>query len=222
MTYQVFGVNASPFVRKVRVYMAEKGLAYELDPVNPFSPPDNYRDISPLGKIPAFKDGDKALADSSIICTYLERQNPTPALYPDDDYAYARTLWFEEYIDGAFVPKAGNGVFFPLVIGPLMMDQPVTDEVRAEVDHVVREELSPMWDYLENAIGANEFFVENRLTVADITVASVHVNLYLAGVDVDAERWPKLSQFVRRMHERPSFKTLIKEETPTWSRRDAA
>ena len=85
MTYQVYGTSVSPFVRKVLVYLTEKNIPFENEPVNPFAPPDNYRETSPLGKIPALRDGDKTLADSSVICQYLERKHTTPPMYPEDD-----------------------------------------------------------------------------------------------------------------------------------------
>lgn len=53
MSYKLFGTSVSPFVRKVLVYMEEKGISFENEPVNPFAPPENYKEISPLGKIPA-------------------------------------------------------------------------------------------------------------------------------------------------------------------------
>jgi glutathione S-transferase len=149
MSYQVFGASVSPFVRKVLVFLAEKGIAFDHDPVNPFSPPKNYRDTSPLGKIPALKDGDKTLADSSVICSYLERRHPEPALYPSDDYAYARALWFEEFMDGGFTPKAGGGFFFPLGIAPLMLYQPGTPEIRADGVRGVRGGSAARWGCVE-------------------------------------------------------------------------
>ena len=78
----VHGVNLSPFVRKVRVFLAEKGVGCDLNPVNPAEAGAEYRNISPLGKIPAFEGEDVTLADSSVICSYLEQKHPTPALYP--------------------------------------------------------------------------------------------------------------------------------------------
>jgi len=90
MALTVLGGGVSPFVRKVRVVLAEKGLDYQHENVNPFGPPEGWREISPLGRIPAFKDGDKVINDSSVICAYLERRFPKPALYPTDDYEYAR------------------------------------------------------------------------------------------------------------------------------------
>lgn len=208
----VYGVNASPFVRKVRVFLAEKGLEYQLDPVIPGQAPPDYRKMSPLGKIPAFKDGDRTLCDSSIICAYLERTAPEPRLYPADPYEYARALWFEEFADGGMTPVVGPKIFFKKVVGPRFFNQPCND---AEVKEAVEKELPPLLDYLESQLGG-DFFVGNSLTIGDIGVATQFVNLKHAGVGVDAKRWPKLAAFVQRMHARPSFAPLIAEETAMW------
>ncbi len=219
MTATILGANVSPFVRKVRVYMTEKGLPYTLQPVSPFSPPEGFREVSPLGKIPAFTDGEVSLADSSVICIYLERCHPEPALYPRGNADYAHALWLEEYIDSGFMPKAGPEVFRPLVLGPKMSKEPVSEEVRAAAMAVVDEHLRPMWQYLESQLGDAEFFVGDALSIADITVASAHVNLWHAGVDVDKSAFPRLAAFIERLFARPSFKTVLDEEAPTWSQR---
>jgi glutathione S-transferase len=208
----VYGVNASPFVRKVRVFLAEKGLEYQIDPVIPAQAPPDYKKISPLGKVPAFRDGDRTLADSSIICAYLERVAPEPRLYPADPYDYARALWFEEYADGGMTPVVGQKIFFKKVVGPRFFNQPCND---AEVKEAIEKDLPPLFDYLESQL-AGDFFVGGKLSIADIGVATQFVNLKHAGVTVDAARWPKLAAFVQRMHARPSFKALIEEETAMW------
>ena len=111
MSLELLGGSVSPFVRKVRVVLAEKGLDYEHEQVNPFAGPPGWRDISPLGRIPAFKDGDRI--DQRLVGdrAYLEKTFPTPALYPSDPYDYARALWFEEFMDGGVVPaRRAEGV----------------------------------------------------------------------------------------------------------------
>jgi glutathione S-transferase len=206
----VYGVPISPFVRKVRVAMAEKGIAYDLDPVIPVNVSPEYRKISPLGKVPAFRDGDTTLADSSVIIAYLERTHPTPSLYPSDAYEYARALWFEEYADGGLVTIIGPKIFFQKIVGPRFFNQK-TDE--AVVKKAVEEELPPMFDYLESQLapGASTL-VGKQFTVGDIGVASQFVNLFHAGYGVDTKRWPKLAAYLAAVHERPSFRPLIVEE----------
>ena len=204
----LYGVGLSPFVRKVRVLLAEKGIAYEHDPVIPFNVSAEFKQISPLGKIPAWKDDKGSLADSSVICAYLERTHPTPALYPTDPYQRARAEWFEEYGDGGLVPVFGPNVFFQRIVGPRFFNQP-TDE--AVVAKALAEQIPPLLDYLEGQL-TGDWLVGSQFSIADIGVGSPFVNLRLAGESVDAKRWPKLARYVARVHERPSFAQLIGEE----------
>jgi glutathione S-transferase len=208
----VYGVNASPFVRKVRVFLAEKGIQYDLDPVIPVNVSPEYRKISPLGKVPAYRDGDVTLADSSVICAYLERAHPEPSLYPRAPYEYARALWFEEYADGGLTPIIGPKIFFTKIIGPLFFNAPRNDAAAAKV---VDEELPPYFDYLEGELGTADALVGGRFSIADVGIGSQLVNFQHSGFSVDAKRWPKLARYAAAIYARPSFKALIEEERPT-------
>ncbi|HEX3409010.1 MAG TPA: glutathione S-transferase family protein [Candidatus Binataceae bacterium] len=202
---KLYGANPSPFVRKVKVFLAEKNLPFEQEQTSPFPPSAEYRKISPLGRIPAFQDGDKYLADSSIICAYLEHTHPQPALYPADPYANARALWFEEYSDSGLSPIIGSKMFFNKVVGPLLMKTTFDEALFRKAE---QEDLPPMYSYLEGEL-QGEFLVGNSLTIGDIGVGSQFVNLLLSGVTPDAGKWPKLAAYISRIHSRPSFKPLI-------------
>lgn len=204
----VFGINASPYVRKVRVALAEKGIAYDVEPVIPVNVSDEYRKMSPLGKIPAFKDGDDVLCDSSIICAYLERKHPQPALYPSGAYDYARALWFEEYADTAVAQVIGPKIFLQKVINPAFFKRPTDEEM---VNKAVNEELPPLFNYLEGQL-KGDYFVGSAFSIADISVGAQLVNFYHAGFKIDAAKWPKLAKWNERIRTRPSFKQLIEEE----------
>ena len=204
----LYGAGLSPFVRKVRVVLAEKKVAYEHDPVVPFNVSAEYKAISPLGKIPAYRDEKGALPDSSVICAYLEKRHPTPALYPSDPYEYARALWFEEYADSAIVAVAGAKIFFPRVVGPRFFNQPADEAV---IGKAIAEELPPLFDYLESQL-SGDWLAGGQFSIADVAIGTQFVNMRLAGVTLDAQRWPKLTRYVARVHERPSFKALIDED----------
>ena len=208
MSIIIHGVNASPFVRKVRVALAEKNIPYELKTLVPFGQPPEYFKISPLGKIPCFQDGDYTLPDSSCIIAYLERTNPKPALYPENPKEYGRALFQEEYADSRLVETLGP-VFFQRVVRRVIFKQE-SDEtiVRKKLD----EEAPKVLDWLEGQIGDSEWLVGTRFGIADIATASPFVNFGHAGESVDAKRWPKLAAYLQRVHARPSFKALIEEE----------
>jgi glutathione S-transferase len=207
----VHGANASPFVRKVRVALAEKGLDYELRPLFPMNVPAEYRKISPLGKIPALEEDGRALADSSVICAYLERAHPEPALYPSDPYEYGRALWFEEYGDSALAQNVSGALFFQTIVAPRFLQRP-TDQ--AAIDKALTQDIPPIFDYLESQIQAREVIAGTRFSIGDIGIATHFVNMQHAGYRVDASRWPKLARYVDHVLARPSFAALIEEEAP--------
>jgi glutathione S-transferase len=217
----VLGAGVSPFVRKVRVVLAEKGLDYTHEPISPFAPPQGWREISPLGRIPAFRDGEHVINDSSVICQYLERRFPKPALYPADDLEFARALWLEEYADGGIVPIFGPKLFRALVLQPLLTQKPVDKDSEAAAEKSWNEELVPYFEYLECQLGDEEFFVGGRLTIADISIASPFVNARHAGFAPARSRFPRLRAFLERIWKRPSFQKSIDEETPVFGKRAA-
>ncbi|HSJ98815.1 MAG TPA: glutathione S-transferase family protein [Myxococcota bacterium] len=219
MSLVVLGNGVSPFVRKVRAFLAEKGQPYQHDPISPFAPPEGWREISPLGRIPALRDGDRIVNDSSVICQYLERRFPSPALYPGDDYEFARALWIEEFMDGGFVPIVGPKLFRALVLVPLLTRKPADDATEAAARKAWDEEAAPLLDHLERTLGDREWFVGERLSIADLTVASPFVNVRHAGYAPERKRWPRLRAFLERTWQRPSFAPLIAEDMPIFGRR---
>jgi glutathione S-transferase len=67
-------------------------------------------------------------------------------------------------------------------------------------------------DYLEKVIPASGFLVEDRLTLADISIASPFATLGHAGTAIDGGRYPKLKAYVDAILARPSFAPLVERE----------
>jgi glutathione S-transferase len=89
---KIHGFPFSAHTRKVILTAIEKELPYEVVPMIPLAPPNGWDRLSPLGLIPAIEDGEFRIADSSVICTYLERVHPKRPLYPSDPRELARAL----------------------------------------------------------------------------------------------------------------------------------
>jgi glutathione S-transferase len=203
------GAIVSPFVRKVRVALAEKGIEYDSDPVMPFGVSDEYKKMSPLGKIPCYTPHDGChIPDSSVIIAYLERKHSDKPLYPSNPEEFARALFFEEYGDSVLVGALGT-VFFNRIVGPMFLDQK-PDE--AAIKNALENELPPLLEWLEEQIGDNEFLVGDTFSIADIGVTSPFVNFSHAGESIDASKYPKLAAYLERNLARPSFKACVDEE----------
>jgi glutathione S-transferase len=95
------------------------------------------------------------------------------------------------------------------VLQPLFFKKP-GDE--ALVQKAANETLPPLFDYLEQELGGNDYLVGNRFSIADIAVGTIFVNYRHGKGEIDAKRWPKLAAYVERVHSRPSFKGLIEED----------
>lgn len=189
---EVLGVSLSPFVRKVLLCCEYKQIDFESVAVMPGDDSVAFRQISPLGKVPAFKDEYVALCDSSVIVDYLEGKYPQPALLPSSPEERARALWFEEFADSALIPHLGGGMFFEKLAGPAMRGT-VCD---AAVVAAAEEAMKPLQDYLEQSLNG-PYLVANMLTIADLSVASVFLNAFYADYAVDSAHWPKLAAYLQ-------------------------
>ena len=203
----VYGSSFSPFVRKVLAFAAEKELAVELKPVALGSTDPEFHSASPFGKMPAFRDGDFAISDSSAIIAYMDAIKPEPPLIPSEPRSRARTIWFDEFADTILFTCAAK-IFFNRVVAPRFLGRAGDLEVakRAEAD-----ELPPLLEYIETQIPASGFLVEDRFTLADISVASPFANLSHCGVDIGQR--PVLQAYVTAILERPSLAGWIARET---------
>jgi glutathione S-transferase len=205
----VYGSSLSPFVRKVLAFAAEKGIEVEVKPTGLGNKEPEFIEASPFGKMPGLRDGDFAISDSSAIVTYLEAVKPDPNLIPTEARARARTIWFDEFSD-TILFACGAKMFFNRVVAPRFLGQPGDEEVARLAEC---EELPPLLDYLEKVIPPSGFLVEDRLTLADISVASPFANFRHLDVAVDSSRHPKVKAYVEHILARPSFAPLIAKET---------
>ncbi|MBV8686229.1 MAG: glutathione S-transferase family protein [Alphaproteobacteria bacterium] len=205
----VYGSSLSPFVRKVLAFGAEKGIALENRPLGPGAEDPEFMEASPFRKIPALRDGDFSVCDSSAIVHYLEAKFPEPALIPAAPEARARTIWYEEFAD-TILMGCGAKMFFNRIVSPRFFGRPGDLGV---ADKAEREELPPILDYLEKvAPGPDAYLVGDGLTLADIAVASPFANLSHLDIPADPERHPRLAAYVERILGRPSFAPWLEKE----------
>ena len=204
------GSNISPYVRKVRVALAYKGIEYDDVQQIPFGAPPEFVAKSPLSKIPCWEEGELILPDSSVILSYLEHRYPDPPLLPTALGPRARALWFEEYGDSK-VSLTLAGVFFERVVKPAIFKQETNQAV---IDQALKQELPKIFDYLTQCLGEDEFMVGGAFSIADIALTSPFVNFAIAGERVDAERWPQIAAYVERVHSLPCYAPIVAGDQP--------
>jgi glutathione S-transferase len=206
----VYGSTLSPYVRKVVGFAGEKGIELDLRPTGFPNHSPEYLEASPLRKMPALRDGDYTLADSSAIIHYLEAKFPEPALIPSDPELRGKTIWYEEFADTIACACVGK-IFFNRIIAPRFMGRPGDEEIAAACE---RDELPAVLDYLEKVVpDGGGYLVGNKLTLADIAVVSPFANFRHANAKIDSGRYPRTLAYVDRILGRPSFASWIERET---------
>lgn len=215
----LYGSSLSPYVRKVVIFAAEKGITLEHNRrIGPLDMNPEFREVSPFGQIPGFRDGDYTLCDSSAIVAYLEAKHPEPNLIPTEAKARGRTIMFDEFAD-IRIFGCGRKMFWNRVVAPLFMRMPGDPAAAAAAE---ANELPPILAYLDRIVPDSLYLVEDRLTLADIAVASLLVNLQHAGAAIDAGKYPRLAAYRDAMFARPSFAATIAVETASIQKARAA
>ena len=121
----LYGASYSVYVRAVRLTLVEKGVSYQLVPVDVFAPggpPTEYLTRQPFGRIPAFEHRGFQLYEAGAIMRYVDEVFPGPPLQPPspelraranqaisilDSYAY-RTLVWDIFVERVSVPQRGQ------------------------------------------------------------------------------------------------------------------
>jgi len=203
---KLYGHPGSPFVRKALVVLEEKGIPYELEILASLPPKSpELLALHPLGKIPVLRDGDLVVPDSSVICAYLEKTHPSPALYPADPAEFARALFVEEYADTRMSEVLGS-ILFERVVKPYALRQE-PDEAR--VADLLEREVPPVLDYLETQLPAGRDTLLPRFSIADAALGAQLATLNLAGLEIAARRWPRCARYQRALLARPSFEKAM-------------
>ena len=200
------GPNPSPYARKALVALEEKGIAYEQVSTVPFPKTAELLKMHPMGKVPILELEDGTFVpDSSVICAYLERAHPAPALYPADAVDFARALFIEEYADTRIVEVIGQ-IFFEKFVQPNIFQQDTDEE---KVKDLLENQLPPVMDYLESQISKGSKTLLDGFGIADIALGAHLGGMRFAGLELDGDRWPGVVGYVNALWERPSFAKVM-------------
>ncbi|MEQ1724500.1 MAG: glutathione S-transferase family protein [Sphingopyxis sp.] len=207
----VYGAILSPFVRKVMMFAAEKGLVVENRSVGIRSDDPEFVEASPFGKMPAFRDpganadgSDYVLADSSAICAYLDAKYPDHPLIPADPRARGECIWIDEFADTILMATGGK-MFFNRIVAPHFLGR---EGDLAAADAAQRDELPKLMSWIDARLAGRDYFVGDALTLADISVAMMFGNIAHAGGSVDARAHPNLARWLGAINARPSLAPL--------------
>lgn len=199
---KLIGSLASPYVRKVRVVMAEKKLDYQLILENVWSEDSAIQQSNPLGKVPCLvmEDGG-AMFDSRVIVEYLETMSPVGKLIPAQGRERAEVKCWEALADG--VLDAAVLVRLERTLRPEAQQSPAwIARQLGKVDVGLKA--------IATGLGDKPFCAGNHYTLADVAVGCALDWLSFRFPEIKwAEAHPNLARLSSKLSERPSFKDTV-------------
>jgi len=199
---KLIGSVTSPYVRKVRVVLAEKKLDYVFELENVWSPDTKISASNPLGKVPCLvmEDG-SAMYDSRVIAEYLDTLTPVCKLLPANSRDRANVKVWEALADG--VADAAVLAFLERTQRPAELQSPAWIERQMGK---VRAGLQVMSDNL----GEQPFCMGIHYTLADVAVGCMLGWLLLRFPAIAwRDEHANLARLFDKLSERPSFKDTV-------------
>jgi len=197
---KLLGSSASPYVRKVRVVMAEKKLDYSFVTEDVWSKETSIAQSNPLGKVPCLiMEGAEALFDSRVIVEYLDALSPVGKLIPAVGRERAEIKTWEALADG-------------------LMDAAILARLEATWTGRTKAQRSQAWidrqmikvhDALKamaRGLGEKPFCAGIHLTLADIAVGCALGYLDFRFPDINWRAdYANLAKLHEKLAQRPSF-----------------
>ncbi len=201
---KLIGSSSSPYVRKVRIVMAEKRLDYNYVTDNVWSADSRISESNPLGKVPCLiMEGAEALFDSRVIVEYLDTLSPVGKLIPTVGRERAEVKTWEALADG-------------------VLDASVMARLEATWDGRTKAQRSQAWidrqldkvhasvKAMAKGLGDEPFCAGIHLSLADIAVGCAlgYLDFRFPQITWRAD-YPNLAKLQDKLMLRPSFADTV-------------
>ncbi len=197
-----------PNPRKVRMYLAEKGLKIpnkELDILGGENRKAPYTDKNPGGQIPALElDDGKVIAETVAIFEYLDEKNPSPALIGSNAEERADTRQWQRRVEQRITENMYNGFRFAEGIELFKNRMRCLPEASPGLKATAIDGLQ----WLDKLIAGREYIVPNRFTIADIILYCAMDFAASVGQGIPAD-CKNLKAWFDRVGARPSAKASL-------------
>lgn len=192
----------SPFVRKVRIYLAEKNIPYQLIVDIPWDEQTQVPAFNPLGKVPVLiiNEEKHTLFDSRVIVEYLERLVPNPALIPEAAEAFIRVKRQEALADG--IADAAAAIFIEKKRPAELQSVEWMSRQQQKIDLGLKA--------MSEVLSDNNYFVNETFSLADISTLCCLGYLDLRFPQILwREQYPNLAVFMQRLSDRASVQLTV-------------
>lgn len=192
----------SPYVRKVRVVLAEKKIDYDTVLEDVWSPDTSIGKFNPLGKVPALQmDDGEVIYDSRVICEFLDTLTPVGKLIPQGGRERAAVRCAEALADGIL-----DAAVLIRVEGTQRQAEQRSEAWIARQRNKIVEGVAG----LSRGLGEKAWYAQNHLTLADIALGCTLGFLDFRQPDFDwRASHPNLARHLDKLMQRQSFADTV-------------
>ncbi|MGO2414130.1 MULTISPECIES: stringent starvation protein SspA [Cobetia] len=182
------------FSHRVRIVLAEKGVAVDIIDVDDDNRPAELADLNPYNSVPTLLDRDLVLYESKVMMEYLDERFPHPPLLPVYPVARAQSRLWMHRIEREWVP----------------MMETIQTGTKKEADKArkeLRESLigiSPIFDDMP-------FFMSDEFSLVDTCIAPILWRLPTLGIELPEKQVKPLLNYMERLFGRDAFKASLSE-----------
>jgi glutathione S-transferase len=206
------GFHISNYHNKVRIALLEKGIPFEEDPSCAPCQEEEFLARTPMGKVPFLELDGTTLAESQVICEYLEEICPQKPLYPRDPLARAKV---RELI---VLTELHVELVARRLYGQVFFGKPANEEVKQSVE----KDLAKGIRALRARAKFDPYIAGGELTLAD---CAAFVSLPLVSLATRhaygrdfLEEIAQLKPYLRMLGERPAFNRVNEDRKAAMAR----
>jgi glutathione S-transferase len=206
MSLALYGHPFSSYTQKVLIALYENGTSFELRSIGPDTPQHAAEWLRrwPLRKFPLLVDGERNIAETSIIIEYLQLRHPGPVhLLPADPMAALDVRFLDRFFD-LHVMSAVQ-----LAVNGALTGDPVK---RQEGLALAVDKLELAYAWLEGQLGGKTWAAGPQFTLADCAAAPAL--FYADWTQRIGEAFPQLRAYRARLLARPAFARAVDEARP--------
>ena len=197
---KLIGSATSPYVRKVRIVMAEKKLDYQFVTEDVWAAATTIASANPLGKVPCLlMEGGEAVFDSRVIVEYLDTLSPVGKLIPTQGRERAEVKTWEALADG---------VLDAAILARLEATWPGrADEQRCDA-WIERQDdkIAAALKAMSAGLGDKAFCSGVHFSLSDVAVGCALAYLaFRFPQNTWRESYPNLARLDDKLSQRPSF-----------------
>ena len=196
---KLIGSLTSPYVRKVRVVLAEKKLDYHFVPEDPWAS-DEVMASNPLGKVPCLvMEGSEAIFDSRVIVEHLDMLSPVGRLIPPAGRQRTEVRTWEALADGVLDAAIAAR------LEQTWTGRSAEQRCQAWIDRQMSRVQAAL-TAMSQGLGDKPFCVGNHYTLADVAVGCAlgYLDFRFAQIDWRTP-YPNLKKLHDKLAARPSF-----------------